>query len=66
VHFYEWERRGWGEGVLLPSDIMEFAMLLSERRLAGNSLKIASSHVPSKQPMRAHAVRGKDSIFITI
>ena len=47
-----------GNSALLLSDVIDFAMLPAQRRLAGNSL-IVRCHVTSKKPMGARALLGK-------
>ena len=51
-----------GKSALLPSDVIDFALLPAQRLLAGNSF-IFRCHVTSKQPMRARAVRGKIQVY---
>ena len=45
---------------LLPSDVIDFAILLARRLLAGNSFIVrCNDHVTSKKPMRAHSAGEK-------
>jgi hypothetical protein len=47
-----------GNSELLPSDVIDFAMLFAQRLLAGN-IFIVRCHVTTNQPMRARALGGK-------
>ena len=51
-----------GSSELLPSDVIDFALLPAQRLLAGNTF-IVRGHVTSKCPMRARAARGKIQLY---
>ena len=54
-----------GNSALLPSDAIDFALLLAQGLLAGSSF-IVRCHVTSKEPMRACTVGGKIQLYNNI
>ena len=45
-----------GNSALLPSDVIDFAMLPAQNLLAGKNFIVRYHHMTLKKPMRPHAV----------